>query len=63
MDKGYGTDMTYELRQCQVRIDCDVATVLMVSTIEDGKIVSMKMKIDEFLLHENIRRNKIQQGE
>lgn len=55
--------MTYELRQCQVRIDCDVATVLMVSTIEDGKIVSMKMKIDEFLLHENIRRNKIQQGE
>lgn len=59
MDKGYGTDMTCELRQCQVCIGKDVANVLMVSTIEDGKIVSMKMKIDEFLLHENIRRNNI----
>ena len=48
-----------EFRQCQVEIGGDVANVMMVSTIEDGKIVSMKMKIDEFLLHENIRRNNI----
>ena len=52
MDKGYGTDMTCELRQCQVEIGGDVANVLMVSTIDNGKVVSMKMKIDEFLLYE-----------
>lgn len=44
--------MTCELRQCQVCIGKDVANVLMVSTIDNGKVVSMKMKIDEFLLHE-----------
>ena len=59
MDKGYGTDMTCELRQCQVEIGGDVANVMMISTIDNGKVVSMKMKIDEFLLYENIRRNNI----
>lgn len=44
--------MTCELRQCQVEIGGDVANVLMVSTIDNGKVVSMKMKIDEFLLYE-----------
>lgn len=55
--------MTFEMRQCQVKIENDVANVFMVSAVDCGKVTSLTMRIDVFLVYENIRRNKIQQGE
>ena len=40
--------MTYELRQCQVRIDCDVANVMMLATVDAGKVERLEMRVDEF---------------
>ena len=40
--------MTCELRQCQVEIGGDVANVLMVSTIDNGKVTSLTMRYCEF---------------
>ena len=45
--------MKCEMRQCQVRIDCDVADVIMISTVEDGKVKSLEMRIFDFLLNDN----------
>lgn len=55
--------MIYEKRQCQVRIDKYVANVLMVTSIDDNKVHKIEVRIDEFLVHENISRNNIQKGE
>lgn len=53
--------MIYELRKCQVRIDSDAATVMMVSSIADGKIQNLKMRINEFICHD-YSNNHIHQG-
>lgn len=39
-----------ELRKCQVRIDGDAANVLMVAIVEDGKVQSLAMRIDDFCM-------------
>lgn len=43
--------MTCELRQCKVKIDSDIANVMMVSTIEGGKVTSLTMRCCEFENH------------
>lgn len=58
-----GWTMTFEMRKCQVKIENNVANVIMVSAVDCGKVTSLTMRIDEFMIYENIRRNKIQQGE
>ena len=37
-----------ELRKCQVRIDHDVANVLMIATVDAGKVEKLEMRVDEF---------------
>ena len=48
-----------ELRRCQVRIDKDVADVLMAYSVEDGKVTQLTMRYDEFENHGNKSRNHI----
>lgn len=57
MDKGYGTDMTYELMKCLVRIDRDVANVLMVATVDAGKVEKLEMRYNEFENHSTDKGN------
>ncbi|MCQ2280832.1 MAG: hypothetical protein MJZ49_08555 [Bacteroidales bacterium] len=40
--------MTCELRQCLVRIGCDVAKVLMIATVDAGKVERLEMRVDDF---------------
>lgn len=40
-----------EMIKCLVRIDKDVANVLMIATVENGKVKSLGMWIDELLIH------------
>ena len=39
--------------QCQVQIDDDVANVMVVSTITDGKVIGLEMRIEKFKCHDN----------
>ena len=41
------------MRQCQVRIDCDVANVMMLAQTHDGKVTQLVMRIDEFENHDD----------
>ena len=43
--------MTCELRQCQVRIDCDVANVIMLAQTHGGKVTKLVMRYKEFENH------------
>lgn len=43
--------MTYELRKCQVMIDCDVANVIMLAQTTDGKVTQLVMRYNEFENH------------
>lgn len=43
--------MTCELRQCQVRIDSDAATVMMLAQTHDGKVTKLEMRYNEFENH------------
>lgn len=51
--------MIYEKMKCQVRIDNYVANVMMVSSVDGNKVHNIEMRIDEFLVYENISRNNI----
>lgn len=37
-----------EMIKCQVRIDRDVANVLMVATVDAGKVEKLEVRVDEF---------------
>lgn len=37
-----------ELMKCLVRIDKDVANVLMIATVDAGKVEKLEMRVDEF---------------
>lgn len=39
--------MTFEKRQCLVGIDRKDTVVMVVASVEEGKVVSMEMRIDE----------------
>ena len=43
--------MDWELRRCQVRIDCDVANVMMLAQTTDGKVTQLVMRYNEFENH------------
>lgn len=43
--------MSWTMRQCQVRIDCDVANVMMLAQTTDGKVTQLVMRYNEFENH------------
>ena len=46
-----------ELMKCQVRIDRDVANVLMVATVDEGKVEKLEMRYNEFENHSTDKGN------
>lgn len=47
--------MSWTMRQCQVRIDSDAATVMMLAQTTAGKVTQLVMRYNEFENHnENV---------
>lgn len=49
--------MKCEMRQCQVRIDSDVANVMMLAQTTDGKVTQLVMRYNEFENHSTEKGN------
>lgn len=49
--------MDWELRRCQVRIDCDVSNVMMLAQTHDGKVTKLEMRYNEFENHSTDKGN------